>query len=63
MLRESVPLNRRYKSKLRKHAVILRKIIAQSQTIEARIRLLIKAQHLVPATVKLILLAWNMLEK
>ncbi|OXU18227.1 hypothetical protein TSAR_009884 [Trichomalopsis sarcophagae] len=48
ILRGNVPLSRRYKSKLRKHAPLLRKIIAPGQTIETRKRLLIKAQNLVP---------------
>lgn len=61
ILRGNVPLNRRYKSILRKHAPLLRKIIAPGQAIESRKRLLIKAQHLVPVIVKPVLSAWNML--
>ena len=63
ILRGNVPLSRRYKSQLRKHATLLRKIAAPGLGVERRKRLLIRAQSIVPIIVKPVLAVWNMLEK
>lgn len=67
ILRGNVPLtSKKSKSRLRKHAPLLRKLAAPTRSQDqpsARRNLLIKSAHLLPLIVKPVLSAWSMPEK
>jgi hypothetical protein len=68
ILRGNVPLTtKKSKSRLRKHAPLLRKLAAPIKSRDllksARRKLLIKSAHLLPLIVKPVLSAWSMPEK